>query len=110
LNDLSGSSSVGRASRLRSGGSQGSLKRMFFVYILYSESKDRYYVGHTENLTVRLAYHNSGRVKSTKNFRPWICVYFEEFETKLVANRRELEIKKKKSRKYLEFLIQNKRE
>jgi putative endonuclease len=83
---------------------------MFVTYILYSESKDRYYVGHTEDLETRLTYHNNGRVKSTKNFRPWICVYFEKFETKLEANRRELEIKKKKSRKYLEFLIVNKRE
>ncbi|MBK5278396.1 MAG: GIY-YIG nuclease family protein [Bacteroidia bacterium] len=83
---------------------------MFVTYILYSESKDRYYIGHTEDLAIRLDYHNGGRVKSTKNFRPWKCVYFEEFETKLEANRRELEVKKKKSRKYLEFLIHSKRE
>ena len=78
---------------------------MFVVYILYSKSKDRYYVGHAENLSVRLDYHNSGRVKSTKNYRPWVCLYFEQFGSKLEANRRELEIKRKKSRKYIEFLI-----
>ncbi len=83
---------------------------MFVTYILYSESKDRYYVGHSEHLITRLLYHNDGRVKSTKNFKPWKVVYFEEYRTKLGANRRELEIKKKKSRKYIEFLVLNKRE
>ena len=82
---------------------------MFATYILYSKSKDRYYIGHTEDLTKRLLRHNEGRVPSTRNYRPWECVYFEEFETKLNANRRELEIKKQKSRKYLELLI-NRRE
>ena len=79
---------------------------MFVMYILHSRSKDRYYIGHAENLNARLIRHNEGRVPSTKGYRPWECLYFEEFETKLEANRRELEIKKKKSRKYLEFLIQ----
>jgi len=78
---------------------------MFVTYILYSRNNDRYYIGHTEDLAARLIRHNEGRVPSTKNFRPWDCVYFEEFETKIEANRRELEIKKKKSRKYLESLI-----
>lgn len=78
---------------------------MFVTYILYSESGDRYYIGHSENLEMRLSYHNEGRVKSTRGYRPWKVVYFEEFSTKLEANRRELEIKKKKSRKYIEFLI-----
>ncbi len=78
---------------------------MFVTYILYSRSKDRYYIGHSEDLSSRLIRHNEGRVPSTKNYRPWECLYFEEFKTKIEANRRELEIKRKKSRKYLEYLI-----
>jgi hypothetical protein len=46
-------------------------------------------------------------VTATKNFVPWHCIYFESFKTKLQANLRELEIKKKKSRKYIEWLFQN---
>ena len=83
---------------------------MYVTYILFSDSKNRYYIGHAENLIVRLGYHNDGRVKSTKGYRPGKVVYFEEFSTKLEANRRELEIKKKKSKKYIEFLIESKRE
>ncbi|WP_373398424.1 GIY-YIG nuclease family protein [Algoriphagus halophilus] len=36
----------------------------FFVYILYSDSKDRYYIGQTENLEERLFQHNSGYFKN----------------------------------------------
>ncbi|MEM7548399.1 MAG: GIY-YIG nuclease family protein [Bacteroidota bacterium] len=82
---------------------------MFYTYILISESNQRYYVGHTHNLKERLKYHNDGRVRSTKNKGPWKIVYFEKYISKLEANRRELEIKKKKSRKYIEKLIDEKR-
>ncbi len=80
----------------------------YYTYILKSDKSNRYYIGHTSNLEARLAEHNGGRVKSTRNKGPWQCVYFEMFDSKLEANRRELEIKKKKSRKYIEFLL-NKR-
>ncbi|MBL7014472.1 MAG: GIY-YIG nuclease family protein, partial [Candidatus Marinimicrobia bacterium] len=32
----------------------------YFVYVLYSESSDQYYVGHTEDIDRRLNQHNSG--------------------------------------------------
>ncbi|WP_410266623.1 GIY-YIG nuclease family protein [Cyclobacterium sp.] len=36
-----------------------------FVYILYSASLDRFYVGQTQDLETRLQRHNSGRNKSS---------------------------------------------
>ena len=80
---------------------------MFYSYILISEKNGRYYVGHSSDLVERLNTHNIGKVKSTRNKGPWKCVYFEEYNTKLGANRRELEIKKQKSKKYIEDLISN---
>jgi putative endonuclease len=56
-------------------------------------------------MLVRLEYHNGGKVKATKNKGPWVLVYTEEYESKLEANRRELDIKSKKSRRYIESLI-----
>jgi putative endonuclease len=79
---------------------------LFYAYILKSVKSSRYYIGHTSDITERLAYHNAGRVKSTRNKGPWKLVYFEQFETKLEANQRELEIKSKKSRKYIDYLLQ----
>ena len=78
---------------------------MFFTYILYSEKIDRYYVGSTENIELRLERHNAGWGKYTKRGIPWKVVYSEQFEIKNSALKREKEIKSKKSRTYIESLI-----
>ena len=78
---------------------------MFKMYILYSASFNQYYIGHCEVLELRLSRHNGGSVQSTKRYKPWQLIYFEEFATKSEASKRETEIKRKKSRKYIEFLI-----
>lgn len=80
---------------------------MFKVYIIYSNFLDRYYVGSTANIYDRLFRHNNSGCKSTKSASDWTLVYSEEFETRFQAVQRELEIKGKKSRKYLESLISN---
>ena len=71
---------------------------MFYVYILLSEKDNKRYIGCTENLDRRLAEHNSGLVKSTKNRRPLKLIYFEEYESKSDARKREKEIKAKKGK------------
>ena len=78
---------------------------MYFTYILYSESIDKFYIGHTENLQLRLERHNSGSSRSTKSGIPWKIVYYENHETKSAAMKREYEIKNKKSRKFIMRLI-----
>jgi putative endonuclease len=46
---------------------------MFYIYILYSPSADRFYVGHTENYLQRLTEHNnSERITYTSKHRPWL--------------------------------------
>jgi len=78
---------------------------MFFVYILYSSKRDRYYVGFTSEIENRVARHNSGSTTSTKSGIPWVLVYSEEFDSKTDAIKREKGIKKMKSRKYIEDLV-----
>lgn len=65
----------------------------YFVYILKSEVDQTHYYGHTKNLQVRLKDHNSGKVKYTKPRRPWQLHYFEEYETKSEAYKREMYFK-----------------
>ena len=81
----------------------------FTVYILRSESTSAYYIGHTDDLPRRTAQHNDpeyhGSRHTKRNTGPWVCVYSEQYETRAKAMRREKEIKAKKSRKYIEFLI-----
>jgi putative endonuclease len=56
-------------------------------------------------MDARLQRHNNRMVLSTKNYVPWELVYTERFLTRSEANQRELYIKKQKSRKYIEQLI-----
>jgi len=77
----------------------------YTVYILYSASVDRYYVGQTSNLKERLYRHNHSGSKSTKKANDWELVYTEEFNTRAEAVTRESAIKKKKSREYIMKLI-----
>ena len=77
----------------------------YFVYILHSSSRNSYYTGHTKDINNRLEYHNNGYNKSTKSGIPWRLVYKEEFNNRSDAMKRELSIKSKKSKKYIEWLI-----
>ncbi len=70
-------------------------KLPFFVYILESKKDGTLYTGQTENLPARLVLHNKGLVKSTRSKRPYALVYFELFNTRTEAMRREWEFKKK---------------
>ena len=79
---------------------------MFWMYIIYSNKLDRYYVGYTADLDTRLAEHNNGISTFTSKAADWKLLYTEDFETREQAHKRELEIKKKKSRKYIEWLIE----
>jgi putative endonuclease len=70
---------------------------MYFVYILKSLKVLRYYIGSSENVARRLSDHNSGKVKSTKAYKPWEVVYLEKFNIKSDAFKREKQIKSYKS-------------
>ena len=81
---------------------------MFNVYILYSVTLDRFYVGQTDDLDKRLVSHLSGISRYTAIAKDWQLVYKEQFNSRTEAIHRENEIKRKKSRKYIEWLINNK--
>ncbi len=78
---------------------------MYQVYILYSPGLDKFYVGQTANIADRLFRHKNSGSKSTKAAKDWELKYTESFESRAEAVRRELEIKKKKSRVYIERLL-----
>lgn len=78
---------------------------MYVVYVLKSLKNGRFYIGSTSNLEKRLRYHNLGLNRSTRYNKPWILVYKENFLNKTEAIKREIFIKKQKSRKYIEKLI-----
>lgn len=69
------------------------MNELNYTYIL--ECKDgTYYTGWTNNLEKRLKDHNEGRgAKYTKARLPVSLIYYEEFQTKEEAMRREYAIK-----------------
>jgi putative endonuclease len=77
----------------------------YFVYIIYSRSRNKYYTGYSHDPASRLEEHNLGATASTRGGRPWVIVFTEKCEDKTAAIKREHIIKKMKSRKYIENLI-----
>lgn len=66
---------------------------MHYTYIL--KCKDNtYYTGYTNNLEKRIKTHNDGKgAKYTRGRGPVELIYYEEYEDKQTAMRREWEIK-----------------
>ncbi len=76
-----------------------------FVYILYSKSRDRFYIGSSADIEQRLLRHNAGATPSTKSGRPWRIVYTKEFGSKTEALEYEIFLKRMKSKTVIESLI-----
>jgi len=74
---------------------------MFFTYVLYSRKFDKIYIGQTNNLRLRLEEHNSGMSKSTKRDTPWEIIYFEKYETRSEAMKREKQLKSHTGRDFI---------
>ncbi|HED08416.1 MAG TPA: hypothetical protein ENI57_09900 [Ignavibacteria bacterium] len=49
---------------------QNQFKNLFYLYIIKSKVTNKYYVGQTNNIVKRIAYHNNGYCKSTKSGKP----------------------------------------
>ena len=73
----------------------------FYVYILRSLANGDIYIGSTDNLQERFDCHNGGKVKSTKGYRPWKLLEYEEFRTRSDAVRRERFLKNHQQKEIL---------
>ena len=83
-------------------------KRMgYTVYILQSDRDGSFYIGHTARLDERLRRHNEGRSPYTKAKIPWKVIYHEVYgiDESEAMRRRERELKRMKSREYIERLV-----
>ena len=78
---------------------------MYFTYILFSKSKNKYYIGSTSDIQERIIKHNTNHNGFTGNTNDWEIVYSEEFDSIQNARFREKQIKNWKSRIMIEKLI-----
>jgi putative endonuclease len=79
---------------------------LFTVYILFSSSHTKTYVGYTNDLERRLWEHNNHPQKSfTSKYRPWVVIHTEEFQSKKSAMTREKWFKTGVGREYKNLII-----
>ena len=77
---------------------------MYYVYLLCC-SDGTLYTGYTDNLSRRLAAHNTGKgAKYTRSRRPVTLAYWEAHPNKSSALRRELAIKRLSRAQKLELI------
>jgi putative endonuclease len=75
-------------------------------YILFSKTKNKFYIGHTcDEMEERPRKHQSNHKGFTGIQSDWTVVYFERYSEKSSAYKREREVKSWKSRKKIELLI-----
>ena len=77
----------------------------YHVYILWSQTIKKYYVGSTNDVNKRLEEHNAGNGKFTSRGRPWIIIKTFECLSRSEATQLENGIKKRGIKR---FLIANK--
>jgi putative endonuclease len=79
---------------------------MHCVYIIFSESTQKFYIGETENITKRLIKHNAGVYSKafTTQANDWTIKTILECENRTVALKMEKYIKSMKSKVYIENL------
>jgi putative endonuclease len=80
---------------------------MHYVYILYSPSIDKYYVGETEDIELRIKQHTTNFYKNsfTSKSSDWILKIAIEVNSKSVAIQIEKHIKRKGNREFKEKVI-----
>ena len=80
---------------------------MFYIYIIYSQKFDKYYIGSSQNPWKRLEKHNTSPFNTfTSKYRPWILkAVFGAGNTRGEAEKIEKFIKKQKTKNILIKLI-----
>ena len=63
--------------------------RMFYTYILRSQKDGTYYYGSCKDLTLRVKEHKSGKGEFIKGHRLWEMKYYEEYDSRSDAYKRE---------------------
>lgn len=74
---------------------------MFTVYILFSSSLQKYYVGSTQHLSIRMKEHNRGKSSITKKGIPWSLIHQIECESRSEAIQLEMKIKKRGIQRFI---------
>ena len=78
---------------------------MHYTYVLKSRKDKKFYIGSTSDLKKRFKQHQKGEVKSTEYRRPLDLIFYEAFNDKRDAQRREKYFKTEKGKSSLKQMI-----
>jgi putative endonuclease len=79
---------------------------MHTVYIIYSPSTDKYFIGLSKDIKITLWQHNARTVSATADGKPWEVKFSQSFETRREAQSLEMKLKNR-DRAFWEDLINN---
>ncbi len=83
---------------------------LFYTYILYSESFDKFYIGQTVDIVRRLERHNRGTEHATKPYIPWKMIWYANKETRVDAVSLEKKLKNLTKQRIREFVLKHSKE
>jgi putative endonuclease len=80
---------------------------MFYIYILFSTTGRKYYIGYSDNPWIRVNRHNSTQVTTyTSKYRPWeLAATFEVGTDETIAIKTERFLKRQHSKKLILKLL-----
>ena len=97
--------------RLVAGSNPAGPTMSFFTYVLQNSETGKIYIGQTCNLKDRIDRHNgllknklSSFTYKNKQSGIWSLIYFEEFENRKMAIKREKELKSYRGREFIKGL------
>jgi putative endonuclease len=75
---------------------------LYTVYLLFSNTHQKIYIGCISNLINRFHSHNELSKKDwTRSFRPWMVIYCEYFNAKEEAKKRQQQLKGAKGSEWI---------
>ena len=77
---------------------------MYYTYAIASLKRQYIYIGLSQNIQQRLAYHNLGYNRTTKPYRPFKLIYLKKFDSRMDARNHEKLLKTTSGRKFLRSL------
>ena len=77
---------------------------IYWTYILFSKQINKFYVGHTSDVQVRLEQHNAAKGSFTKRGIPWKLVWCLQKNSRSEAIVLENKIKKRGAKRFLNDL------
>jgi len=88
-------------------GSENSIGKIHYVYVLESDKNNSLYIGYTIDLKSRIKQHNKGMNFSTKSYLSWRLIFFEAYINEKDAIRREKYLKTSQGSRLLKRMLKD---